>query len=427
MLNKQQETALSTEKKTDLFQKLKSGSEKKPLTLKEPLQWRGIDRFIDNEPPEPDLLFSGSGWEIRSNLITAIFATGGTGKTFFGLQAAASLATGVSLEPFKPAKKRKVLYLCGEDSEEILHERLNAIYKYMPGLEEKRADLSRNLCVESLVGKDRILLELDENRNPTTTETYAWLCRTIENLPGLEVLVIDPMSRFHRLSENDNGHANAWIAALEKLQVDYKLSIIFSHHESKAQVRNGSLEESSGRGAAALRDGVRGALSMAVMDKKTAKKYNIENHNNFVQILPTKSNNSGRPGAGEWFERIQGGVLKPYNLIREHKEHQADILLEAINDAFSGNLENEDGEKISAVSEVEIREITRKPKTETGKALALVLEEKTSVKNRQIEIPGLIAALAAKGLIEVSEVRAGKTKKKVITPVFAGVKTQHQR
>jgi len=394
------------------------GSTKQETEL---LTWRSIDRFINSEPPKPDLLFKGLDWEVRANLITAIFATGGTGKTFFGLQLAASLATGVSLEPFTPDRKRKVLYLCGEDSEEILHERLNAIYKNMPGLEENSVNLLQNLCVESLVGKDRVLLELDENRNPATTETFSRLSATIAAIPGLEVLVIDPMSRFHRLNENDNGHANAWIAALEKLQVDHNLSIIFTHHESKAQVKNGSLEESSGRGAAALRDGVRGALSMAVMDTKTAKKYQIKNHNDYVQILPTKSNNSSRPGIGEWFERTDGGVLRPFNLIREHKEHQADILLNAINQAFSGNLENEDGEKINAVENIDYRELTHKPKTETGKALTLLTETNDSVKNRQHEIPLLLAKLAAEGKIQVSELKSGKTKKRVIT-LFNAVK-----
>jgi len=382
---------------------------------RELLHWRGIDRFLDTEPPKPDLLFSGKDWEIRSNLITAIFATGGTGKTFFGLQLAASLATGVSLEPFTPARKRKVLYLCGEDSEEILHERLSAIYKHMPGLEENRADLSRNLCVESLVGKDRVLLQLDENRNPKTTEAFAWLNDTIAAIPGLEVLVIDPMGKFHRLNENDNGHANAWISALEQLQVDHKLSVIFTHHESKAQVKNGSLEESSGRGAAALRDGVRGALSMAVMDRKTAQKYKIENPNKFVQILPTKANNSSRPGTGEWFERTEGGVLRPYSLIKEHKQHQAEVLWQGLVMAFSGQLQNEDGEKIDAVSEIDYRELTHKPKTPTGKALTLLTEINDSVKNRQSEIPPLLATLAAMEKIRVTETRSGKTRKRIIT------------
>lgn len=398
-----------------------------PAKGRELLQWRGIDRFLDTEPPKPDLLFKGKDWEIRSNLITAVFATGGTGKTFLGLQLAASLATGVSLEPFTPARKRKVLYLCGEDSEEILHERLHAIYKNMPGLAESRDDLSRNLCVESLVGKDRVLLQLDENRNPTTTETFARLNETIKSIPGLEVLVIDPMGKFHRLNENDNGHANAWISALEQLQVDYNLSVIFTHHESKAQVKNGSLEESSGRGAAALRDGVRGALSMAGMDRKTAQKYKIENPNNFVQILPTKANNSSRPGSGEWFERTEGGVLKPYSLIKEHKQHQADILLQGLVMAFAGQLENEEGEKIDAVEEVDYRELTHKPKTPTGKGLALFFDVNDSVKNRQSEIPPLLATLAAMEKIQITETRSGKTKKRIITLSNAVEKCQRQR
>ena len=417
--NKKAGVATPAAKQNQLENNSNTNSDRKQNS--ELLTWRSIDRFIDSEPPKPDLLFKGQDWEIRANLITAIFATGGTGKTFFGLQLAASLATGVSLAPFTPDRKRKVLYLCGEDSEEILHERINAIYKNMTGLEENRVNLLQNLCVESLVGKDRVLLELDENRNPATTDTFSWLSATIAAIPGLEVLVIDPMSRFHRLNENDNGHANAWIAALEKLQVEHNLSIIFSHHESKAQVKNGSLEESSGRGAAALRDGVRGALSMAVMDRATAKKYSIQNHNDYVQILPTKSNNSSRPGIGEWFERTEGGVLRPFNLIREHKEHQAEILLSAITQAFSGNLENDDGEKIGAVESIDYREITHKPKTEIGKALTLLTNTNDSVKNRQHEIPLLLAKLATEGKIKVSEEKSGKTKKRVIT-LFNAVK-----
>lgn len=415
MTTNQAREAITGAKNPDLFKKLKDNSDNKPLSPKEPLQWRGIDRFIDVEPPAPDLLFNGREWEIRANLINALFATGGTGKTFFGLQLSASLATGISLAPFKPAKQRKVLYLCGEDSDEILHERLNAIYKYMPGLEAKRADLLKNLCVESLVGKDRVLLELDDNRNPTTTDTYTWLSETIKAMPGLEVVVIDPMARFHRLSENDNGHANAWIAALEKLQVDHKLSIFFSHHESKAQVKDGSLAESSGRGAAALRDGVRGALSMAVMDPKTAKKYDIKNPNSYVQILPTKANNSSRPGIGEWFERVEGGVLRPCNLIKELKAQQSEKLFTGLLMAFSGDLVNENGSKVDAVTEVEHRELLYKPNTESGKALALHMASSIGVKNRQSEMPLLIQRLAEEGKIKVAEVNVGKTKKKIVT------------
>ena len=52
------------------------------------------------------------------------------------------------------------------------------------------------------------------------------------------------------------------------------------------------------------------ALSMAGMDRKTAKKYGIENPNKFVQILPDESQQQQQTWQRQMVcERTEGGVL----------------------------------------------------------------------------------------------------------------------
>ncbi|PIV82717.1 MAG: hypothetical protein COW52_12080, partial [Nitrospirae bacterium CG17_big_fil_post_rev_8_21_14_2_50_50_9] len=51
--------------------------------------------------------------------------------------------------------------------------------------------------------------------NPETTAVFAWLSASLEDLgkagKPVDLLLIDPLSRFFGLNENDNADATAWI------------------------------------------------------------------------------------------------------------------------------------------------------------------------------------------------------------------------
>jgi len=134
---------------------------------------------------------------ILRGIVYGLFATGGTGKSYFLLQLITCLATGHSFGPFKPTRSNKVLYLGAEDPEWELHRRIHLIAENQ-GLLCSR-ELADNLAVYPVAGKIGPLLMMDGKGNPTTSEYYTWLQESIVNLKGIEVLVLDPMSSLKRL------------------------------------------------------------------------------------------------------------------------------------------------------------------------------------------------------------------------------------
>lgn len=159
----------------------------------------GVRRYLEKDPPEQDYLFENL---ILRKVVYGLFATGGTGKSYLLLQMVISLATGRNFGPFRPTRTNKVIYIGAEDPDCELHRRTHLAADYQGLLHSK--ELSENLAIYSAAGKIGPILMLDGKGNPTTTKHYDWLKRSIESLNGIEVLILDPMSRLYGLNENDN-------------------------------------------------------------------------------------------------------------------------------------------------------------------------------------------------------------------------------
>jgi len=306
-----------------------------PKTLS-PLTWQeaGVSRYITTDPPKQDYLFEKL---ILRGIVYGLFATGGTGKSYFLLQLVTCLATGHSFGPFKPTRINKVLYLGAEDPEWELHRRIHLIAENQ-GLLHSR-EFADNLAVYPVAGKIGPLLMLGQNNNPTTSEHYTWLQESIVNLKDIEVLVLDPMSRLYGLNENDNAHGTAWIQALERLALDYKLSIIFAHHEPKSASQGKSLQDSTGRGASSIRDGCRGAISMREMTESDGNKYDVKPREH-VEIDVTKANYTAKLPNSIYFKRGEGGLLETVNLSHDRIKGLSEALIEElskISDPISRN------------------------------------------------------------------------------------------
>jgi len=276
---------------------------------------------LQNPPPPREYLFEGV---LPSNIVGGIVAMGGTGKGHLNIMLGLSLATGENAGPLKPVRDFKVLYLAGEDSQEELDRRTIAAVEALwpdgpppPGID--------NFISISVMGKLGPLMQLDGAGNPVNAPAYDWLCKTLENLPDVEVLILDPKSKFYGLVENDNGHNAAWVNCMESLVARFNITNLFSHHESKAKA--GNMEQSSSRGGSALTDGCRWVANIKTMDPETANKFQVADPRNYVVMDVTKSNYAPKLPAPIYFRRGEGGALSYVNLGSERVEEISDKLL----------------------------------------------------------------------------------------------------
>ena len=159
-----------------------------------------VSEWLKNPPPPRDYLFEEV---LPARIVGGVVAVGGTGKGFFILQMGLSLATGQKIGPLEPARKFKVLYLAGEDDQkEILRRTISSVKVLWPAAPPPEID---NFIPVSVMGKLGPLMQFDAARNPVNVPAaYDWLCKTLENLPEVEVLILDPKSKFYGLDENDN-------------------------------------------------------------------------------------------------------------------------------------------------------------------------------------------------------------------------------
>jgi replicative DNA helicase len=217
--------------------------------------------------------------------------------------------------------------LAGEDSQEELGRRTVSAIKalWSDGSPPPEID---NFIPVSVMGELGPLMQLDEAGNPVNAPAYDWLCKTLANLPDVEVLVLDPKSKFYGLVENDNSHNAAWINCLESLATRFKITILFSHHESK--LRAGSMDQASSRGGSALTDGCRWVANLKTMDLETAKKFQVAEPHNYVVLDVTKSNYAPKLPAPIYFRRGAGGVLTYVDLAADRVRGIAEKLLDRL-------------------------------------------------------------------------------------------------
>jgi hypothetical protein len=273
-----------------------------PLTPAETLV-RG--RLVE-EPPAAEalILYHGTPMLTRG-CVGGIVAAGGTGKTYIMIQTGTMMARGGKLGPLSAPKPLKVLFLPAEDPQGELDQRLWRVC---------HGDFPDGFYAASVSGKIGPLMQLD-NGNPARSENFDWLCETIENHVGLDVLMIDPKSRFYGLDENNNDHATQWITCLEYLTIRYNITVLFSHHVSKG---NGdTLHQNMSRGGSAIADGVRWLIGITPMKDATAEKYRV-NPRDYIEMDLVKANYVAKLPQTLFFQRDSLGVLHYKDLGTDH-------------------------------------------------------------------------------------------------------------
>lgn len=199
-------------------------------------------------------------------------------------------------------KHGKVLVFAGEDPAAALHHRMHALgSRLTPSQRESVAD---NLEIRECIGRG-VDLSVGE-----------WLDWMLAVGSGRRLLVVDTLTRFHGLDENDARDAKILMASLEKLAALSGAAVLYLHHVNKASAVNGlaGLQQAA-RGSSVLVDNARWLSFIASMTQEEAQDNGIDEANRWQYARWNVSKqNYGAGGEDRWYKRGAGGLLMPVTM-----------------------------------------------------------------------------------------------------------------
>lgn len=272
------------------------------------IPWLDLRSAVENEPNPLDFVFPG----FKSGTVGALVSPGATGKTMLALQVAVTVATGADLLDLADMDSAwrlvtgTVVFLTGEDPADVLDGRFNAIGRHLNT--SQREAMYNNLAVAPLVGFGANMMS-GEWRHCIESVTR-----------GARLVVIDTLSRFHQLDENNGGHMAGLLAYMEQLCRVNGTSVLFLHHTNKAGAFNGGDAQQASRGSSVLTDNARFQANLIGMGVAEAEKWGVDEEcrRHFVRWSFPKLNYSA-PIPDKWYRRHEEGVLKPAVLERQRK------------------------------------------------------------------------------------------------------------
>jgi len=262
------------------------------------------------EPPDLDFIWPG----FLAGTVGALVAPGGTGKSFWALEAAMALTCSVpggDVLRLAPRYSGRVIYLAAEDPVPVLIRRVHAIGQYID--QDAQVVIAENLTLEPIMGR----------RMDVMNEEH--LKYLIEYSNSARLIILDTLSRLHSLDENSNSDMARLVSVLEYVATSTGAAVLYLHHVSKSSARDSQTDQQqAARGASALIDNARWCGFLTKMTSEEAKKlsncpddpYPIgpERRGFFLRFGVSKQNYDV-PIADRWYQRKDGGVLVPVELV----------------------------------------------------------------------------------------------------------------
>ena len=142
--------------------------------------------------------------------------------------------------------------------------------------------------------------------------------------------MLDTLSRIHQLDENSNGDMARLVATLEHVAASTGAAVLYLHHVSKGSARDGQTDQQqAARGASALIDNARWCGFVAKMSEDEARHLSDRAYDRqpigndrrgfFIRFGASKQNYDPTP-LDKWYERREGGVLVPVELMETSNE-----------------------------------------------------------------------------------------------------------
>ena len=248
------------------------------------------------------------GHHHQRGALTITSAPGGTGKSLLAVGEALAMATGVNLLGQRIHRPLKVWYISGEENELVLQQRFNAaIHRH----DLKARDLMGRLFVTSseelaLTFGGEPKLVRSEGRSTVVDEAMKERIVEISKRTQIDLLILDPLKKFHSVDENDNGAMDLVASVLAQIAIAANIGVEAVHHGTKeARSKGSQLGVAGARGASSLIDAARSARHLVQMSNEEANQWNLLEADEFVQVLRGKSNNAKKGKCGKhWFKVV---------------------------------------------------------------------------------------------------------------------------
>jgi AAA domain-containing protein/bifunctional DNA primase/polymerase-like protein/primase-like protein len=261
------------------------------------------------EPKDPTTI-SMREWMYRPAYIRKFVglttATGGAGKSSLILVEAVTMACGKDLLGVEPADKLRVLYWNGEDPQDELERRVEAILKHY-GL--TKADLDDRLFIKS--GRDMPIRVAETDRSGTkiVKPVVRAMVKAIRK-HKLDVVIIDPFVSSHGAPENDNGAIEMVVKKWADIADKTNCHVHLSHHTRKANGVAATIEDS--RGASALNYAARTRRAINTMTAAEAKAVGIAGdraHMSFFKADMANSSMTKPAAANDWYAFVSVDLM----------------------------------------------------------------------------------------------------------------------
>lgn len=266
------------------------------------LQMEEIDKSFGNV----ETIFNEA---ITHKDLALLTGAGGTGKSFFTIKLAISIALGRPAfsghEKFLiPTRPGVVTFLIGEDDTDIYRRRLDSIIRSQELSREDKARILSNVLFVCVAGMDTRVVRKSQYGDLEHTEVVTQISRSLKQA-NTKLAIFDPMNRFCGISENDNAEMNIFVAAMRRIADRASCGVLMVHHSAKG-------DAGGSRGASALVDGVRTHISLVTLEemKKGMKNETPQpDDKNKLLVRMVKSNHLPFWKKPFWLERRDGGDL----------------------------------------------------------------------------------------------------------------------
>ena len=265
------------------------------------------------------------------NIVAALIAAGGSGKSYLAMNLAISVASGgILFNKFMPSKEGKVVFISGEDDIAELQRRLHWSTSSLPKHVVER--IGKNINFVDLADTFEAFTEKNRAGEVHMTNSVTNLISSIKESVGSEVdlIIVDPVSRFRGGEENLAVDTTRFVQALQMFTSQLNATVLCLHHVNKGAKSNGT-GQNNARGSSALVDGVRLVMELNQLSEDEVKKLygdtqvklNILNlhcvKTNYTKPFEPIALNKGENGCLEVMTMVAGDHIK-VSILREIKK-----------------------------------------------------------------------------------------------------------